>query len=159
VPPLYFGKGAISGCCPGGIGWTGYGRLAPALEFFVSTGTPTFRGGEAEYLKASPDIVRSSKDAAGTITPRNVYGHQATADLDSDRASGVSVSATASRYATCVPWYTSGAPTRSARCWPPGARPARRGLPTPRGWQKKLPRNLRIWDLWTLPATAGSPKI
>ena len=85
VPPLYFGKGAISGCCPGGIGWTGYGRLAPALEFFVSTGTPTFRDGEAEYLKASPEIVRSSKDAAGTITPPGTYTViRPCADLDSD---------------------------------------------------------------------------
>ncbi len=85
TPPLYFGKGAINGCCPGGIGWTGYGRLAPALEYFVSTGTPTFRNGEAEYLKASPELVRKSKDAAGTITPPGTYTViRRCADLDDD---------------------------------------------------------------------------
>ncbi len=85
MPPLYFGKGAITGCCPGGIGWTGYGRIAPTIEFFVSTGSPTFRNGEAEYLKASPEIVRKSKEAVGTITPPGTYTViRPCADLDED---------------------------------------------------------------------------
>lgn len=85
MPPLYFGKGAIAGCCPGGIGWTGYGRIAPTIEFFVSTGTPTFRNGEAEYLKASPEIVRKSGEAVGKITPPGTYTViRPCADLDSD---------------------------------------------------------------------------
>lgn len=85
APPLYFGKGAISGCCPGGIGWTGYGRLAPMLEFFVSTGTPEFRGGAAEYLKASPGLFRQSREASGAITPPGAYTViRRCADLDAD---------------------------------------------------------------------------
>jgi hypothetical protein len=72
-PPVYFGKGAIAGCCPGGIGWTGYGRMAPLIDFFVSTGTPEFRNGEAEYLKASPANVKRSKEALGTVTPLGAY--------------------------------------------------------------------------------------
>jgi hypothetical protein len=51
----------------------------------VSTGTPTFRGGEAEYLKASPDMVRRSKDALGAITPPGTYTIiRPCADLDAD---------------------------------------------------------------------------
>ncbi len=73
APPLYFGKGALAGCCAGGIGWTGYGRMAPLIDFFVSTGTKEFRNGEAEYLKASPDAVKKSKEALGTITPLGTY--------------------------------------------------------------------------------------
>jgi len=82
---LYFGRGAISGCCPGGVGWTGYGRMGPNLAFFVSTGTPAFRNGEAEYLKAGPDVVRASNDAVGTITPLGAYTVvRPCADLDGD---------------------------------------------------------------------------
>ncbi|WP_201798879.1 DUF169 domain-containing protein [Methanomassiliicoccus luminyensis] len=85
MPPLYFGKGAVAGCCPGGIGWTGYGRIGPQLEFFVSTGSPTFRNGEAEYLKASPEIVRRSKEGVGEIAPPGTYiVVRPCADLDSD---------------------------------------------------------------------------
>ncbi|HMK47042.1 MAG TPA: DUF169 domain-containing protein [Methanocella sp.] len=85
MPPLYFGEGALVGCCPGGIGWTGYGRMSPTLEFFVSTGTPTFRNGEAEFLKASPEVVRKSKEAVGTITPPGPYTViRPCADLDGD---------------------------------------------------------------------------
>ncbi len=73
TPPLYFGKGALAGCCPGGIGWTGYGRMAPLLDYFISYGTKEFRDGEAEYLKASPEVVKKSKEAVGTITPAGMY--------------------------------------------------------------------------------------
>ncbi|WP_424357723.1 DUF169 domain-containing protein [Methanocella sp. MCL-LM] len=85
LPPLYFGKGALAGCCPGGVGWTGYGRLAPMLEYFVSYGTPEFRNGEGEFLKATPEIVRASKEAVGTITPPGTYTVvQACENLDHD---------------------------------------------------------------------------
>lgn len=72
-PPLYFGRGALAGCCPGGIGWTGYGRMAPMIDFFVSTGTRDFRNGEAEYLKASPGLVRKSREALGPVAPLGAY--------------------------------------------------------------------------------------
>jgi len=71
--PLYFGKGAIAGCCAGGIGWTGYGRMAPLLDYFISYGTKEFRNGEAEFLKASPEIVEKSKKAIGTVTSAGTY--------------------------------------------------------------------------------------
>ncbi len=73
TPPLYFGKGAIDGCCPGGVGWTGYGKMAPLLDYFISYGTKEFRNGEAEFLKASPEVVRESKKAVGTISPLGSY--------------------------------------------------------------------------------------
>ncbi len=71
--PLYFGRGAMAGCCPGGIGWTGYGRMAPMLSYFISYGTKEFRNGEAEYLKCSPENVEKSREAVGTISPAGAY--------------------------------------------------------------------------------------
>jgi hypothetical protein len=47
--------------------------MAPLLDYFVSYGTKEFRNGEAEYLKASPEIVKKSKDALGTVTPLGTY--------------------------------------------------------------------------------------
>jgi len=85
MPPLYFGKDAMAGCCPGGTGWTGYGQLAPAIDFFVSTGSPSVRSGEAEFLKASPELVRRSKEAVGKITPPGAYTViRPCADLEGD---------------------------------------------------------------------------
>jgi hypothetical protein len=83
--PLYFGKGALAGCCAGGIGWTGYGRMAPLLDYFISYGTKEFRDGEAEFLKASPEVVQKSKEAVGTVTPAGTYTViQACESLDND---------------------------------------------------------------------------
>jgi hypothetical protein len=72
-PTLYFGKDAIGGCCPGGSGWTGYAKMAPMIDHFISTGNPKFRNGEAEFLKASPELVAESKKAVGAITPLASY--------------------------------------------------------------------------------------
>jgi hypothetical protein len=84
-PPLYFGKGAIAGCCAGGIGWTGYGRMAPLLDYFISYGSKEFRNGEAEYLKASPEVVQRSKEAIGKVTPAGTYTViRPCEDLDAD---------------------------------------------------------------------------
>jgi hypothetical protein len=84
-PILYFGKDALVGCCPGGTGWTGYSKMAPMLEYFVSTGNPKFRNGEAEYLKASPRTVVESKEAMGEIRPLGTFTVvQACSDLTVD---------------------------------------------------------------------------
>jgi Uncharacterised ArCR, COG2043 len=72
-PTLYFGKEVISGCCPGGTGWTGYAKMAPMIDYFISTGNKQFRNGEAEYLKASPEVVAESIKAVGNITPLATY--------------------------------------------------------------------------------------
>ncbi len=72
-PPLYFGRNTLGGCCPGGIGWTGYGKLAPIISYFISYGKKEYRNGEAEYLKASPEAVEKTREAIGTITPPGTY--------------------------------------------------------------------------------------
>ncbi|MDT8782748.1 MAG: DUF169 domain-containing protein [Candidatus Bathyarchaeota archaeon] len=72
-PTLYFGKEVTGGCCPGGTGWTGYAKMAPMMDYFISTGYKQFRNGEAEYLKASPEVVAESKKAVGNITPLATY--------------------------------------------------------------------------------------
>jgi hypothetical protein len=84
-PILYFGKDAMAGCCPGGTGWTGYGKTAPMLKYFVSTGNPKYRNGEAEYLKANPRTVVESKEAMGKIKPLGTFTVvQACSDLTVD---------------------------------------------------------------------------
>lgn len=69
TPPLYLGAGALEGCCPSGLAYTGFGEPNPDSRFFISSGSPGVAGGNALYLKASPDIVDASKHAVGEIRP------------------------------------------------------------------------------------------
>lgn len=66
---LYIGQDARSGVCPGGQTWTGLVEMAEGLRYFISTGSPTFRHGEAEHLKRDPDLVMRSKSFVGKIRP------------------------------------------------------------------------------------------
>lgn len=66
---LYIGKDARSGVCPGGQSWTGLTEMGEGLRYFISTGSPTFRHGEAEYLKRDPEMVLRSKAFVGRIRP------------------------------------------------------------------------------------------
>ena len=68
-PPLYIGNEFLDGCCPGGQTWLGYVPISPGLKHFISFGSPTFRNGAAEYLKATPDLVEESWKQVGKITP------------------------------------------------------------------------------------------
>lgn len=69
---LHIGKDARSGVCPGGQTWTGLTEMADGLKFFISTGSPDFRHGEAEYLKRDPEMVMRSKAFVGQIrSPQN----------------------------------------------------------------------------------------
>ena len=68
-PPAYIGKESLGGCCPGGLKYLGYAEGSPMLKYFVSTGSPDFRNGAAEYLKRSPELVDESVAALGKITP------------------------------------------------------------------------------------------
>ena len=70
---LYVGGEAQAGCCPGGLTYLGFIQYPPAIKYFVSTGKKEYRNGEAEYLKANPEIVERCFRAAGTITPPGKY--------------------------------------------------------------------------------------
>jgi hypothetical protein len=43
------------------------------LRYFVTVGTPEFRGGAAEHLKATPELFEESMKRAGKITPPGKY--------------------------------------------------------------------------------------
>jgi hypothetical protein len=43
--------------------------MSPKIRYFISTGTPDFRNGEAEYLKPDPDSAERFFSAPGRIVP------------------------------------------------------------------------------------------
>ncbi len=69
VSAIYVGKDDREGCCPGGIAYTGFVQRPDYVKYFVSTGKSDVRGGAAEYLKATPDLVDRSFAEIGKITP------------------------------------------------------------------------------------------
>ncbi|ABS54926.1 conserved hypothetical protein [Methanoregula boonei 6A8] len=73
IPGSYIGAGATEGCCMGGLFHTGYITVPEDIKYFVSTGRKDVRGGAAEYLKASPDLVDRCSAAAGPIHPPGKY--------------------------------------------------------------------------------------
>ena len=56
TPTLYL-DATHDQCCPGGMVWMGFGEPHPKLKYFVTVGTPDFRGGAAEHLKATPELL------------------------------------------------------------------------------------------------------
>ena len=73
IPGIYIGVGATEGCCPGGLFHTGYIPVPDDIKYFVSTGRKDVRGGAAEFLKASPDLVDRCSAVAGPIHPPGKY--------------------------------------------------------------------------------------
>ncbi len=72
TPPVYV-EAAHEQCCGGGLVWLGLTEPHPKLKYFVTTGTPDFRGGAAEHLKATPELFDEQKKHAGKITPPGKY--------------------------------------------------------------------------------------
>jgi len=68
MPPGYISLSARAGCCPGGQAWLGLSSFPERLKYFVSTGTPDFMEGRAEYLKRCPGMVEDSVRTIGEIT-------------------------------------------------------------------------------------------
>ena len=60
-------------CCPGGMVWMGFNEPHPMLKYFVTVGTPDFRGGAAEHLKATPELFEEQRKRAGEVTPPGKY--------------------------------------------------------------------------------------
>jgi hypothetical protein len=70
---IYVSADSSEGCCMGGLYHTGYSPVPDDIKYFVSTGRKDVRGGAAEYLKASPDLVERCTAAAGPIHPPGKY--------------------------------------------------------------------------------------
>jgi hypothetical protein len=84
-PPLYMGKDTLKGCCPGAMTYFGFTEPLKFIKYFVSTGSEKFRGGEAEYLKASPELVEGFLESVGKIkTPGKYIVIQKCNDIDED---------------------------------------------------------------------------
>lgn len=73
TPAMHYGATAKEGICGGGQGWCGLTVTPPKLKYFVSTGTPGFMNGAAEYLKPTPDAAERFFAAPGAITPPAKY--------------------------------------------------------------------------------------
>ena len=70
---LHIGADARTGVCPGGQVWTGLMEMTEGLHHFISTGSPTYRHGEAEFLKRDPQMVKDSLTAIGKVRPPKGY--------------------------------------------------------------------------------------
>ncbi|MGA2698311.1 MAG: DUF169 domain-containing protein [Methanoregula sp.] len=73
VSGIYVSADTSEGCCMGGLFHTGYIPVPDDIKYFVSTGRKDVRGGAAEFLKASPDLVDRCSAAAGPIHPPGKY--------------------------------------------------------------------------------------
>jgi hypothetical protein len=73
VSSLYVSADTQEGCCLGGLYHVGYIPVPDEIKYFVSTGRKDVRGGAAEYLKASPELVERCTVAAGPIRPPGKY--------------------------------------------------------------------------------------
>jgi len=72
TPPLYVEAGHEQ-CCIGGMVWMGLAEPHPKLKYFVTVGTPDFRGGAAENLKATPELFDELRERTGRIVPQGKY--------------------------------------------------------------------------------------
>lgn len=65
--PLYINNKTLKGCCPGSMTYLGFSKPAKFIKYFVSSGNENFRGGAAEYLKASPEDVEKFLKSIGKV--------------------------------------------------------------------------------------------
>jgi hypothetical protein len=70
---IYVSADTSEGCCLGGLYHVGFIPVPAEIKYFVSTGRKDVRGGAAEYLKASPELVEHCTMAAGPIHPPGKY--------------------------------------------------------------------------------------
>jgi hypothetical protein len=69
MPGIYVATEMPETCCPGGLAHLGFIGFNPGIKYFVSTGSKSFRNGEAEFLRASPELVEENQKLMGKITP------------------------------------------------------------------------------------------
>ena len=114
TPSLYI-ESAHEQCCGGGMVWMGLAEPHPKLKYFVTVGTPDFRGGAAEHLKATPELFDEQKDRAGKLlllenTPSL---HRVLMTLHLKLSGPLSCSQAASRSGTSAGWRST-TPTPSS---------------------------------------------
>ena len=73
TPPIYVTTEMPETCCPGGLAHLGFIELNPGIKYFVSTGSKDYRGGQAEFLRASPELFEQTHSMMGKITPLCKY--------------------------------------------------------------------------------------
>ncbi len=73
TPPLYIGEDTADECCGGGAAIFGFRPYGQWTKYFVSSGSPNFRHGAAEYLRASPELFEENREKVGKITPLGKY--------------------------------------------------------------------------------------
>jgi hypothetical protein len=73
MPAIYVAAEMPEACCPGGLAHLGFIRLNPGIKYFVSTGSKEYRNGEAEFLRASPELFEENQEAMGKTTPLDKY--------------------------------------------------------------------------------------
>jgi len=73
TPPIYIAATMPETCCPGGLAHLGFTKFNPGIRYFVSTGSKDYRNGQAEFLRASPELVEENWRRIGLITPLGKY--------------------------------------------------------------------------------------
>jgi len=73
TPPIYVAAAMPESCCPGGLAHLGFIKFNPGIKYFVSTGSREYRNGQAEFLRASPELVEENHRLMGKITPLGEY--------------------------------------------------------------------------------------
>jgi hypothetical protein len=73
APPIYVAAQMPDTCCGGGLAHFGFTKFNPGIKYFVSTGSKDFRNGEAEFLRATPELVEENQRRMGKITPLGKY--------------------------------------------------------------------------------------
>ncbi len=68
LPPAYVSGEVLKGCCPGGGIHLGYTNAPEGLKYFLSSGSPRYRGGIAEHYRQSPGMVEETDRIVGKIT-------------------------------------------------------------------------------------------
>ena len=73
TPSIYVAAEMPETCCPGGLAHLGFIKFNPGIKYFVSTGSKNFRNGEAEFLRASPELVEENQKLMGKFTSPGRY--------------------------------------------------------------------------------------
>jgi hypothetical protein len=71
--PIYVAAQMPDTCCGGGLAHFGFTKFNPGIKYFVSTGSKNYRNGEAEFLRATPELVEENQRRMGNITPLGRY--------------------------------------------------------------------------------------
>ena len=71
--PIYVSAEMPEACCPGGLAHFGFTKFNPGIKYFVSTGSKEYRNGQAEFLRATPELVEEHQRRMGKITPLGKY--------------------------------------------------------------------------------------